>query len=66
MLVHLIAGGHNDALMIGLLVAGLTIAIEATEERWVALGVVLCCSAVLVKAPAAVAVASWPGSGPGS
>ena len=56
-LVHLIAGGHNDALMIGLLVAGLTIAIEATEERWVALGVVLCSSAVLVKAPAAVAVA---------
>ena len=56
-LVHFVAGGHNDALMIGLLVAGLTIAIEATEERWVALGVVLCSAAVLVKAPAAVAVA---------
>ena len=28
-LVHFVAGGHNDALMIGLLVAGLTIAIEA-------------------------------------
>ncbi|HEY6745550.1 MAG TPA: polyprenol phosphomannose-dependent alpha 1,6 mannosyltransferase MptB [Mycobacteriales bacterium] len=55
-LVHFVAGGHNDALMIGLLVAGLTIAIEATEERWVALGVVLCSAAVLVKAPAAIAV----------
>ncbi|HEV7653195.1 MAG TPA: polyprenol phosphomannose-dependent alpha 1,6 mannosyltransferase MptB [Mycobacteriales bacterium] len=56
-LAHFIAGGHNDALMVGLVVAGLTIAIEATEERWVALGVVLCSAAVLVKAPAAVAVA---------
>jgi hypothetical protein len=55
-LVHFVAGGHNDALMIGLLVAGLTIAIEATEERWVALGVVLCSAAVLVKAPAGIAV----------
>jgi hypothetical protein len=55
-LVHFIAGGHNDALMVGLVVAGLTVAIEATEERWVALGVVLCSAAVLVKAPAAVAV----------
>jgi hypothetical protein len=55
-LVHFVAGGHNDALMIGLVVAGLTIAIEAAEERWVALGVVLCSAAVLVKAPAAVAV----------
>ena len=33
-LVHFVAGGHNDALMIGLVVAGLTVAIEATEERW--------------------------------
>jgi hypothetical protein len=56
-LVHFVAGGHNDALMVGLLVAGLTIALEATEERWVALGVVVCSAAVLVKAPAAVAVA---------
>jgi hypothetical protein len=56
-LVHFVAGGHNDALMVGLLVAGLTIAIEATEERWVALGVVVCSAAVLVMAPAALAVA---------
>ena len=64
-LVHFIAGGHNDALMVGLVVAGLTVAIEATEERWIAVGVVLCSAAVLVKAPAAVAVAflAWVWAG---
>lgn len=56
-LVHFVAGGHNDALMLGLLVAGLTVAIEATEERWVAAGVALTAAAVLVKAPAGIAVA---------
>jgi hypothetical protein len=55
-LVHFVAGGHNDALMLGLVVAGLTVAIEATEERWVAAGVALTSAGVLVKAPAAVAV----------
>lgn len=56
-LVHFVAGGHNDALMVGLLVAGLTIAVEATEERWVAAGVALTAAGVLVKAPAGIAVA---------
>jgi len=56
-LVHFVAGGHNDALMLGLVVAGLTVAIEATEERWVAAGVALTAAGVLVKAPAMVAVA---------
>jgi len=56
-LVHFVAGGHNDALMLGLVVAGLTVAIEATEERWVAAGVALTAAGVLVKAPATVAVA---------
>jgi alpha-1,6-mannosyltransferase len=55
-LVHFVAGGHNDALMVGLVVMGLTLALEATEERWVAAGVALCSAAVLVKAPAAIAV----------
>ena len=55
-LVHFIAGGHNDALMVGLVIAGLTVAIEATEERWVAAGVALCAAAVLVKAPAVIAI----------
>ena len=40
-LIHFVAGGHNDALMLGLVVAGLAIAVEATEERWVAAGVAL-------------------------
>ena len=55
-LVHFVAGGHNDALMVGLVVAGLAVAIEATEERRVAAGVALCAAAVLVKAPAVIAV----------
>ncbi len=55
-LIHFVAGGHNDALMLGLVVAGLAIASEATEERWVAAGVALASAAVLVKAPAVIAV----------
>lgn len=55
-LVHFVAGGHNDALMVGLLVAGLAVAVEARDERWVAAGVALCAAAVLVKAPAGLAI----------
>ncbi|HEX8930585.1 MAG TPA: polyprenol phosphomannose-dependent alpha 1,6 mannosyltransferase MptB, partial [Actinomycetota bacterium] len=55
-LVHFVAGGHNDALMLGMVIAGLTVAVEATEERWVAAGVALTAAAVLVKAPAGIAV----------
>ncbi len=56
-LVHFVAGGHNDALMLGLVVAGVTIAVEATDERWLAAGVAVTTAAVLVKAPAVIAVA---------
>lgn len=56
LLVHFVAGGHNDALMVGLVVAGMAVAIEATDERWVAAGVALCAAAVLVKAPAVIAI----------
>jgi alpha-1,6-mannosyltransferase len=55
-LAHFIAGGHNDALMLGLVIAGVTIAVEATDERWVAAGVAITSCAVLVKAPALLAV----------
>jgi hypothetical protein len=55
-LAHFVAGGHNDALMLGLVIAGVTIAIEATDQRWVAAGVVITSCAVLVKAPALLAV----------
>ncbi|MFJ8580038.1 polyprenol phosphomannose-dependent alpha 1,6 mannosyltransferase MptB [Micromonospora sp. NPDC093277] len=48
--LHLIAGAHNEALMLGLLVAGVCLAFE----RSYLLAVVLVTLAALVKAPAAV------------
>jgi len=60
-LTTLIGGSHNDALMVGLLVAGLAVA-----RRYGTLpGIVICALAVGVKAPAALAVVflgwNWPG-----
>ncbi|MFD7706305.1 polyprenol phosphomannose-dependent alpha 1,6 mannosyltransferase MptB [Streptomyces sp. NPDC059785] len=49
-LLHLVAGAHNDALMLGLLGAGLV----AARGRWHVLGVCLITLAALVKAPAAL------------
>ncbi|MFF1497919.1 polyprenol phosphomannose-dependent alpha 1,6 mannosyltransferase MptB [Streptomyces sp. NPDC058304] len=57
-LVHLVGGAHNEALMIGLMVAGL---VAFRRGRWV-LGTVVLTSAALVKVPAAVALlcaAAW-------
>jgi hypothetical protein len=58
-LVSLIAGGHNDALMAGLLVAGVTLALE----RRPLLGIALCALAATIKLPAAAGVvfiaAAW-------
>jgi alpha-1,6-mannosyltransferase len=47
-----IASGHNDALMVGLLVAGVALAME---DR-LALGVALCALGALIKLPAALAI----------
>ncbi len=47
-----IASGHNDALMVGLLVAGVTLAME---DR-LALGVALCALGALIKLPATLAI----------
>jgi alpha-1,6-mannosyltransferase len=47
-----IASGHNDALMVGLLVAGVALAME---DR-LALGVALCAVGALIKLPAALAI----------
>lgn len=63
-LFELIAAGHNDALMVGLMMAGLAL---ATEDHPV-MGVALCAVAAMVKLPAlvgcvAIAVA-WARSGP--
>jgi hypothetical protein len=49
-LLHLVAGAHNDAIMLGLLGPGLV----AARGRWPALGAVLVTLAALVKAPAAL------------
>jgi hypothetical protein len=47
-----IASGHNDALMVGLLVTGVALAME---DR-LALGVALCAMGALIKLPAALAI----------
>lgn len=49
-LLHLVAGAHNDAMMLGLLGVGLVMA----RGRWYLLGAVLVTLAALVKAPAAL------------
>ncbi len=51
-LFHLIAGGHNEALMIGAMLAGLVVALD---RSWV-LGVVIVTIGVAVKATAAMAL----------
>ncbi|HEY6472134.1 MAG TPA: polyprenol phosphomannose-dependent alpha 1,6 mannosyltransferase MptB [Acidimicrobiales bacterium] len=51
-LFSFIASGHNDALMVGLLVAGVTLAVE---DRF-SVGIALCAVAALIKGPAAVAI----------
>jgi hypothetical protein len=48
-LLHFVSGAHNDALMLGLLVAGLAVAAEGRP----AAGLVLCTLAAAVKVPAA-------------
>src|SRR5207248_337378 len=61
LLIHFIGGGHNDAVMLALMVAGVTIAVESRPgapdtQRRLATGVVLCTLAMLVKAPALLAI----------
>lgn len=51
-LLHFVSGAHNDALLVGLMVAGLVLVLD----RRPALGVLLCALALLVKAPAALAL----------
>ncbi len=52
-LFHLIAGGHNEALMVGMMMAGLVIALERSVE----LGTVVLTLAVGIKATAGLALA---------
>jgi hypothetical protein len=67
-LLELIAAGHNDALMVGLLVAGVTLAVE----RRPLLAIAVCAVAASIKLPAAAAIAfiavawartAWGGAG---
>jgi hypothetical protein len=51
-LVQLIGAGHNDALMAGITVAGVTLAVRGSPLT----GIALCALAATVKLPAAVAV----------
>lgn len=53
-LLHLVAGAHNDAIMLGLLGVGLVAALG----RWPVLGAVLVTLAALVKAPAVLGLAA--------
>lgn len=62
-LLDLVASGHNDALMLGLLVAGLYLAVRR-RRLW---AIVLCTLAAAVKAPAAIGLVyiGWGWLGPG-
>jgi alpha-1,6-mannosyltransferase len=63
-LLSLLAGAHNDALMLGLLMAGLAVA----RRFGTVPGVILCALAAGVKSPAALGVLflGWVWAGPGA
>ncbi len=62
-ILHLVGGAHNDALMLGLLVAGITVARRGRP----AIGILLCSLAAAVKVPAAIGIIyigwEWMGAG---
>lgn len=62
-LINFVSAAHNDALMIGLIVAGISLAVV---QRRLALGLLLCTAAQSVKTPALVSVGfvawAWPGA----
>jgi hypothetical protein len=61
-LLALVGGAHNDAIMVGLLLAGVTAA-RAQHPVW---GVVLCALAASIKVPAAIGIVyvAWDWAGP--
>jgi alpha-1,6-mannosyltransferase len=63
-LLYLIGGMHNDALMLGLLLAGVALAVR----RHPVAGIVLCALAAQVKVPAALGIVfiGWTWAGPGA
>ncbi len=65
-LLALVGGAHNDSLMVGLLLAGITAARAARPHPvW---GVVLCALAASIKVPAAIGIVyiAWDWAGPGA
>jgi alpha-1,6-mannosyltransferase len=62
-LLALVGGAHNDAIMVGLLLAGVT----AAKQRHPVLGIVLCTLATAIKVPAAIGIVyvAWDWAGPG-
>jgi alpha-1,6-mannosyltransferase len=62
-ILHLVGGAHNDALMLGLLLAGIT----AAKEKRPIVGILLCSLAAAIKAPAALGLFyvgwTWLGTG---
>jgi alpha-1,6-mannosyltransferase len=62
-LLALVGGAHNDAIMVGLLLAGIT----AARSRRPVWGIVLCALAASIKVPAALGIVyvawDWAGSG---
>jgi hypothetical protein len=63
-LLALVGGAHNDALMVGLLLAGVT----AARSRHPVWGIVLCALAAAIKVPAAIGIVyvAWDWAGAGS
>ena len=61
-LLALVGGAHNDAIMVGLLLAGITAA-RSEHRVW---GVVLCALAASIKVPAAIGIVyiAWDWAGP--
>jgi len=61
-LLALIGGAHNDAIMVGLLLAGIT----AAKQRHPIVGIVLCTLAAAIKVPAAIGIVyvAWDWAGP--
>ncbi len=61
-LLALVGGAHNDAIMVGLLLAGITAA-RSFHPAW---GVVLCALAASIKVPAAIGIVyvAWDWAGP--
>ncbi len=61
-LLALIGGAHNDAIMVGLLLAGIT----AAKHRHPVAGIVLCTLAAAIKVPAAIGIVyvAWDWAGP--